>query len=236
MFVLSCFVAPPAVAGGPTSVLLTSPATTRATAFYNDGEGSVYERLLSLLTRSTGGGRAERPSSVSELPTENGQVNVAWMAHEIAPWRVDRVYPQPKGVLWVETIEDVQTMQSAWHKAERPKELRALLKELGLMSGPGDAGQEQSGEGSAAEGTGGAASDATGGGEQAPARSLERTAASSDAATAATGWWWSLPGLAAGALLALLVARPWAARLSQPRIRRRGTLGDPGPRRQLLDG
>ena len=78
----------PAAAGGPTSVLVTDPATGRATAlYYSDAR---YVELEALLGSAT--------SIQAEPPGLGGPpLNVTWMVHDVHPWRVQRVYPAAEG-------------------------------------------------------------------------------------------------------------------------------------------
>ncbi len=62
-----------------------------------------------------------------------------------------------------------------------------------------------------------------------PPRPAPRRAAND----AGTDWWWAAPGLAAGAVLAL-VLRPYALR-GAAAVRDRRNRDDDGPRQQLLD-
>jgi len=217
--VLTLWGAPTASAGGPTSVLMVSPESGEtASLYYSDGEYEKLERLLG----PPGAGTRTRPPEANLLAAR--QINVTWMLHDVSPWRLDQVFPSAdKGEVWIHTVENVpESVNSFWHRTENPAQLRALLKDLGLMG-------EASGEGHAIfpapeqEATGGA-------GEAAPS-AAETPVSRTSSATAddGPGWWWALPGLAAGAVLAL-VLRPFVLRMRWERTRR-----EPGPRQELRD-
>ncbi|MET9383797.1 hypothetical protein ABZY09_22675 [Streptomyces sp. NPDC002928] len=208
-----------ASAGGPTSVLVTSPESGEATAlYYSDKE---YDELQQLLGPTNSGTRNEPPEA--DL-TRARQINVTWLAHDIAPWRVDQVFPvdsKPQAA-WIHTAANVpESPNGYWHRADHPTRLRALLTKLGVMS-------KATGEGYT-------------GIFPAPWQSEPSAAATPDTETATlrtgtpaaddngTEWWWALPGAAAGAALTLLL-RPLAARLPLDRLRR-----EPGPRQELRD-
>ncbi|MFI6880111.1 hypothetical protein ACIBL6_42375 [Streptomyces sp. NPDC050400] len=204
-----------ASAGGPTSVLVVSPESQESAALYfSDKE---YGRLTSLLGR---------PDQKEELPPGLGvgagrQLNVTWMIHDVQPWRLDRVYPDTPGSkeVWIHTSTDMPELSTGhWHKAEQPAALRALLRKLGVMG--------KKSEGGAAPVF------------PAPGRDQEAAtpATSHSAVTTRSGdtdWWWAVPGLVAGAAMALLL-RPLVIRLPQTvaSIRQRK---DTGPRQELRD-
>lgn len=220
--------ASPASAGGPTSVLLVSPESTETAAlYYSDKE---YEELAQLLD-APGKGTRDKPPEAGL--TAARQINVTWMVHDVTPWRLDRVYPVHKGQdVWIHTAANLDsTTNGAWHRADHPSQLRALLTKLGLMG-------KASEKGSAAifppawevYGTDDAAKDSS-----TPAPDAANQAAEASPARPGSGagddtdWWWALPGAAAGAVLALFL-RPFATRLSLDRLR-----GGPGPGQELRD-
>ncbi|MFD7446847.1 hypothetical protein [Streptomyces sp. NPDC059909] len=214
------FLAPGALAGGPTSVLIVSPESGEtASLYYSDKE---YEALTDLLGPGSSGD-TDRPPSLDSV-TGVRQINVTWMVHDISPWRLDRVHPSDDGsTVWIHSAVGLPTSYDGlWHKATEPAALTTLLKKLGVM---GQRSGEHGGQGippqSSWEG-GGATTEAA-----APAA---RAAATGDR----TDWWWAIPGLAAGTALGLAL-RPLAARLPRPPFGNRGEDRDPGPRRQLLD-
>ncbi|MFD9465163.1 hypothetical protein, partial [Streptomyces sp. NPDC060027] len=123
--------APSALAGGPTSVLVVSPQSAETAALYHSNE--EYSALLRLL------GGADSDSREVELPglgaADGQQLNVTWMAHDVSPWRVDRVYPDASWSkdVWIHTTTDVTTMEGYWHKARQPAQVRALFRKLGVL-------------------------------------------------------------------------------------------------------
>lgn len=210
-----------AAAGGPTSVLVTSPESGEAHALYYSDER--YGTLQELLGPPDTGTRDKPPEA--DL-TQARQINVTWLAHDISPWRIDRLFPvgsRPQA-LWIHTAADVsenENLNGYWHRAEHPAQLRALLKKLGVMG-------KDSGDGYT-------------GIFPTPLQSAAATPhADTETATLrvatptkdhGTDWRWALPGAAAGAVLAL-VLRPFAARLPLNRWRKER---EPGPRQELRD-
>lgn len=229
MFALMVWGATSAAAGGPTSVLVTSPLSGEATAVYFSDE--EYEQLQELLGPPGQGTRSE-PPRVDMAGAR--QINITWMVHDITPWRVDRVFPvSDKDIVWIHTAADVpNSLNGYWHRAGHPDRLRALLKGLGVMG-------EYSGEGYAGIFPAPWQSETVTPGPVAPgAPAPEATeaitrvqVASPGSGGGSTGWWWAIPGAAAGAVLAL-VLRPLAARLPIDRLRRDR---DQGPRQELRD-
>ncbi|MFJ9802149.1 hypothetical protein [Streptomyces wuyuanensis] len=214
------FPAPGAAAGGPTSVLIVAPESGEATGLY--GSSAEYRRLSSLLDDGAVTAGADRPPGLDRV-TGVRRINMAWMLHDITPWRLDRVYPSEDGrSVWIHTARGLpESFAGSWHRAAEPRELTALLRKLGV------AGERGVGQGGLAVPPGPPWED---GGTAAP-RSGEAPAAR----LGGTGdWWWAIPVLAAGAVLGAAL-RPPAARLPH-----RGGLGasgdrDRGPRQQLLD-
>ncbi|MFI1398934.1 hypothetical protein [Streptomyces sp. NPDC020681] len=230
---LSWTFAPSAVAGGPTSVLVTSPESGEtASLYYSDKD---YEALLTLLGDGPTKGQTDRPPSL-DMAVGSRQINVTWLAHDVSPWRVDQAYPSDRpGTVWIHTSTEMGSRKGYWHQARQPKQLTALFAELGLM-GEKNGGQgvaqfppawdeaqgEEQGEGQGAE-------------SAAPQQEGRQQTAAATSTDTSAGWWWAIPGLAAGAVLALLV-RPLASRLPRPPFGRNDGTRDPGPRQQLLDG
>jgi hypothetical protein len=215
-------------------VLVTSPLSGEATAVYFSDDR--YEQLQKLLGPTRTGTRSEPPRTDT---ADARQINITWMVHDITPWRVDRVFPvTAKDVVWIHTAADApHSLNGYWHRAGHPGQLRALLKELGVMgesSGAGYAGifpapwQSET-----------AAPDAVAPAVPAPeapapeaSEGITRvTATSPGSGAGSTGWWWAIPGVAAGAVLAL-VLRPLASRIPVDRLRRDRS---PGPRQELRD-
>ncbi|MFG2025174.1 hypothetical protein [Streptomyces sp. NPDC048825] len=224
-------VAPTAVAGGPTSVLLVSPDSGETASLYNSDE--KYTRLRDLFPQE--GGDLKR---LQEKPPDRDsigrRINITWMIHDVTPWRVDMVHPDVTGSrsVWILTQltlgpEASQPPKEVWHRAEKPDELRSLLTGLGVMSERPEGTNPDSGPKDASDDISAAVPPNAG---KTPATKATATTGSDDG----TDWWWAIPGLAAGAVLALLL-RPFAARLpgALPRGRERGR--DVGPRQELRD-
>ncbi|MFD0415374.1 hypothetical protein [Streptomyces sp. NPDC127108] len=210
--------APWAAAGGPTSVLLTSPESGETASLYR--EGKRYAELETLLG-PTAKGERERPPGLSLGATR--QINVTWLVHDVRPWRVDRVYPEPSAAkdaaIWIHTSTDPETMKGSWHRSPDPTALRALLKDLGLMgrlserdhagirpSDPAPGPENPAPARAAAPDADGGVARGSGGGDD-------------------SGWHWAIPSAAAGAAAGAAVMY---------RLRRRDH-GDGPPRQELLD-
>ncbi|WP_225860575.1 hypothetical protein [Streptomyces triticiradicis] len=188
--------APSALAGGPTSVLVVSPESSEGAAlYYSDAR---YCELMRLLGEASSGSRKD-PHGLGVA--DGHQLNVTWLVHDVSAWRVDRVYPDaPRSRdVWINTTTDMTTMNSYWHKARHPAQVRALFKKLGVL---GKA--KQRGDGGIRPGpwqTPEVTSAAP-----APARTPAPAAGPATRTAAATGdgtdWWWAIPGAAAGAVLA----------------------------------
>lgn len=224
VFGLGLLLAPVALAGGQTSVLVTSPSSAEAAALY--ASDARYQRLEELLG-PPGKGDRERPLSLdSSVGTR--QINVAWMALDLTPARIDRVFPgDDPATIWIHTASEVpSTYRGLWHRAAKPAELAALFKELGLMGRPDNA------EGGTAIFPRSWEDEATADrGAPLPEVPVTTAGASSTSAPGGAGvyerldhWWWAFPGLAVGAALTLAALRFPGGRREHRR------------RQQLLDG
>ncbi|MET7730969.1 hypothetical protein ABZT02_06335 [Streptomyces sp. NPDC005402] len=216
MLVVTVWGAPSAWAGGPTSVLVVSPESEEtASLYYSDEEYGELDRLL----RPAGADTRTEPPEANLLASR--QINVTWMAHDVSPWRLDQVFPvADRDEVWIHTMENLpETVNGYWHRTKNPAQLRALLKDLGVMG-------KVSGESHAIFPFPAPAQEPE---SQAGAVVPEASAGPSSTADDGTEWWWALPGLAAGAVLAL-VLRPFVLRKPWDRLR-----GEPGPRQELRD-
>jgi hypothetical protein len=216
-----------ASAGGPTSVLVTSPESAEASALYYPDK--AYGELEQLLGPSDTGSRDEPAGGKLQA---GRQINVTWLAHDIWPWRMDRVFPGESGTgpVWIHTSTDVpDSMNGYWHRADHPAQLRSLLKQLGVTgksTGDGYTGifpAPWTSQRPSATATPGPAVDTTQQHLAAPARD--------DGSDRWTGWWWALPGVATGAVLALGL-RPRASWVPVDRWRR---ARESAPRKELRD-
>ena len=203
---LMTWVASSASAGGPTSVLVTSPTSGKATAlYYSDKEYDALQKLLG----AAGVGAREAPPQVAAANAR--QINVTWLAHDVSPWRVDQVFPVDSGLraVWIHTAANMpDTPNGYWHRADHPTELRALLKKLGVMG-------KSSGDGYAGifpEPWQSDAPDPVAGPDTTTTTVTVGTPDPTDGTRWWSNWWWTLPGAAGGAAL-VLVLRPLASRL-----------------------
>ncbi|WP_330459410.1 hypothetical protein OIB37_22580 [Streptomyces sp. NBC_00820] len=210
-----------AVAGGPTSVLVGSPESEKATALYFSDQR--YEQLQRLL------GPVDK--GVRKPPMEAGmasarQINVTWLVHDMSPWRIDRVFPlksKPYAV-WIHTAaHPAESPNGYWHRAEHPDQLRTLLKELGLMGKAREGGFSGAFPGPWQSETPGTTTEEPA--ASAPTLStgtrVTRDTAAGTTDTSGTdgsGWWWAIPGAAVGAALALLL-RPFAVHMASAGLR-----------------
>lgn len=225
-----------ASAGGPTSVLIVSPGSGEtASLYYSDKRYGELERHLG----APGSWSAEKPAAPDMVL--GAQINVTWMVHDVSPWRVDRVHLAGGSKdVWIHTAENLdRSTNGAWHRAEHPTELRDLLDGLGVTG-------ESSGGGSAVDypppwdmyGTDTEAGAEVGAGGAATTDAADPSPAAASAQRPGLGdgtdWWWALPGLAAGAVLAL-VLRPFATRLPGVPSLQRWRVREPGPRQELRD-
>lgn len=217
--------APPAAAGGPTSVLIASPESAQVEGlYYSEKQYGELQRLL----EEPGSSSAIKPP---EADLASGRlINVTWLLHDVTPWRHDQLYASARAQdVWIHTATNVpESMKGHWHRAKKPAQLLALLKDVGVMGPvadhhgyPGPAPEEELAQGPAAA--------ATGAGPADKAAAESRTTAALRETDPTTGWWWAIPGVAAGAALALFL-RPLATRISSARLQR-----DPGPRQELRD-
>lgn len=200
----------PATAGGPTSALLSVPGQGRtASLYYTDPEYDALSRRLGI-TDGSGTGEADR-SGVGHASGPG--VTVTWLIHDVDPWRVDRIYPDGKGAVWVATqvageSGSIWNSPVAWHRPDAGRAILRLLDRLGV--------------GEAARAT----DDFTGvAGEPVPPPAGTEPVADESAAptepSSADRLSWALAGLVGGVL----------ATLAGVRLRRRGTTpstADPG--------
>jgi hypothetical protein len=241
--------APTAVAGGPTSVLLVSPDSGETASLYNNEK--EYMDLRDLLLAEPGRDLDSSKEKPPEPDSIGRRINVTWMIHDVTPWRVDMIHPDVPGSrsIWILTqlrmdFGTSEPTKEIWHQAKNPDDLRALLTDLGVMSdhpegtNPESGPEQPSDDDSAAVSAGTSAGASAGTSADTPAGTAQPPATTAAAGAGdGTDWWWAIPGLAAGATLAL-VLRPFAVRHSGAlslgrwqRWRKR----DAGPRQELRD-
>lgn len=123
---LLVLVAPPASAGGPTSVLIVNYDGARASgALTGSTMYDALQRALDAMNPPTGDTAA--PAGLDE----NRHIRLVWMIHDVTPWRIDSVTVNGSDI-WVNTILDPTDGVSAgrpgtWH---RPKDAALLLSTL----------------------------------------------------------------------------------------------------------
>jgi hypothetical protein len=115
-----------AVAGGPTSVLLSVPGEGRVAALYHTG--TDYQALDELVSTDAGAVSGQ-PPRVRAGET----VTLTWLIHDVQVWRTDQVHLGGTGAPWVETryVSDGGSMWDArpsWHRADTG--LRKLLGDM----------------------------------------------------------------------------------------------------------
>ncbi|MFD6277550.1 hypothetical protein ACFWFI_18555 [Streptomyces sp. NPDC060209] len=218
--------APDASAGGPTSVLITSPSSREAVAL--TGSDARYSSLEKLLGPGGKGERAQPSSLDGAVGTR--QINVTWMALDLQPARTDRVFPgEDTGTVWIHTATEVPgTYRGHWHRAAEPETLVALLGELGLMGRPSMDGASPAlfPEPWESEGLFGRGDEQASRADPASAAGPASASAPETAGiyTRLDHWWWAIPGLAVGSALTLAA------------LRSRAGLRESGGRQELLDG
>ncbi|MGN5633028.1 hypothetical protein [Streptomyces sp. AC154] len=234
---LGLVLAPSASAGGPTSMLVTSPDTGHTTALpITDKRFDELARLLGPSVQ----GDTERPPSLDES-VGTRQINITWMTLDVTPARIDRVFPgdDPETV-WIHTATEMPTTyRGYWHRAAKPKELLALFTDLELL------GKRSNKSGYTAlfpqqwEDTAAYPAQAAGDTATAPSSASSSTSSSASGGhgpSGPDGWWWAIPGLAAGG--ALVLGGQWWTRRREDGPGANGRGGEAagtGPRQQLLD-
>lgn len=132
-----------AYAGGPTSVLLTHPAQSRAAALYYD------DPLYAALAAAIGYGQAgadQPPAGVGE--DFDSEIRLTWLLHDVQIWRLDRIQVADDGTVWVETAlgenETGGSLEASgrWHRPADAAALSLALTRtwpLGRSDGSGSA-------------------------------------------------------------------------------------------------
>lgn len=134
--VTALLVAGPALAGGPTSVLLVVPGSGRTASLYT-GDAD-YQELAELVGAFDAAGSAGTTDPSADGHDSGSGVTVTWLIHDVHVWRVDRVYFGADGGAWIST--QTVTEESGfiwdnpvvWHTSTRGQELAALLDRLGV--------------------------------------------------------------------------------------------------------
>ena len=197
---LSVAFAGPASAGGPTSVLLVEPDTRAATSFYyTDPDNDALANLVGAGNPSGLVGEVDRSGASHEF---GSGITLTWLIHDVAVWRVDRIFVNAKGGPWISTqlvmneSGNVYDSPVVWHAAADGPALMALLERVGFLS-------------NAKSSTGGTPADDTEVFGTSPGAPVDEPAAQPAAvSTSGTGgWMWGLAGLTLGVALAVAALR-----------------------------
>jgi len=198
--VLSVAFAGQASAGGPTSVLLVEPDTRVATSlYYTDAE---YDALASLVGAGAASGLVGEVDRSGASHEFGSGITLTWLVHDVAVWRVDRIFVDAKGGPWISTqlvmndSGNVYDSPVVWHAAADGPALTALLERIGFGAG-------------AKSSTGGTPADDVEAFGNAPAVPVDEPAArpAADSASGTAGWVWGLAGLTLGIALAVAALR-----------------------------
>jgi hypothetical protein len=225
--VVSLLVAGPAVAGGPTSVLISVPGTGRMAALH--ASSPEYGRLATYVGAYSTNGTPTSEGDAGESHAQGEFVTMTWLIHDVQVWRVDRVYLSAKGGPWIATQQAMDgdlggTEQESWHTSNDGAGLKALLHELGLDTAGGMAGAAPGGPATGSGASVGESSEVAADPAAAPAAQ----AAADQPGT--SGWVWAVVGLVAGAVLTVAGEQAWARRrrgaVPAPAA---GTVPEPGP-------
>jgi hypothetical protein len=187
----------PAAAGGPTSVLLSSPGNGKVVA--TGYEDRSYEELRGLLD-------TQPEESDTEQHDIGTFVRATWLIHDMTPWRLDVIYPDAPGGPWIATTQDLDgsgklPAKPTWHRATDDARLVKLLVTLGLLHGNRADGSTFGGPTTL---------------PQAAPQTPAEVAAVDDTSAATTlrteqkpllGWRWSIPGFVLGAAVTYLFLR-----------------------------
>ena len=171
-------------AGGPTSVLVTNPASARATGIYVSDPN--YADLDQALHAGGLGGTVDGPGRGATY------FNLSWMIHDVSVWRVDQLAVSEDGV-WVSTTDAMAgtSEPGPWREVEADEMVRAVLDDIGLV-GLGTPAVSQGVPPAVPPDSPGAAE---------PDVRTETTW------FALAGWRWAVPGLLIGAVATALLRR-----------------------------
>ncbi|GAB3071565.1 hypothetical protein GCM10027053_40550 [Intrasporangium mesophilum] len=126
--------ASPAVAGGPTSVLIVNYDQSRASgALTGSPAYESLSRALDVMNAPVGESRPKDSFMSSQL-------RLTWMIHDVSPWRIDAIYLDGKDV-WVSTTLSYDSTSlfdkpAIWH---RPADATLLVDTLTSLGVIGDA-------------------------------------------------------------------------------------------------
>ncbi|HEU4948400.1 MAG TPA: hypothetical protein VFT31_14710 [Kribbella sp.] len=184
-----------AAAGGPTSVLLSAPSIPKVTAAgYED---KTYEQLVQLIQTTDAVGKHEPPGSGHD---SGSLIRATWLIHDMSIWRLDLIYPDAPGGLWIATTlaggDGAMPEQPLWHRSQDPAQLLNVLRDLGLLGGD--------------RGSGGPTNPSWNAEPPPAAQPTEQPVRTVMAEPdTLTGWRWSIPGFLLGAVIAIVAVRLW---------------------------
>lgn len=127
----------PAAAGGPTSVLVSSPEEARVAALHHtDAAYAALDELSGVLDAEADVSTGKRP------PAGSGDVvTLTWLIHDVQVWRVDRVHLGGTGAPWVETRlapegGSIWDARASWHRAnpKLPQLVDEVLRDPGAAA------------------------------------------------------------------------------------------------------
>jgi hypothetical protein len=204
----------PAAAGGPTSVVLSLPASGRMAVLH---VGSAdYEALEELVGVDAPLG-ATAAEGTSERHDQGPLLRLTWLIHDVEPWRLDEVYLLAAKGPWISTrttlsdTGEIWDMPQVWHRSTDSDRLRALVAKLGVdpttvgtVTGS-SGGTVPATEAPSARAVTGPASAVAGAGRSG-------SAAASPEGSRFAGWVFGVVGLVAGAALTLAGEQAWARR------------------------
>lgn len=178
-----------AMAGGPTSVLVTNLDTERAAAiYYTDEQYTELENLLH--------GANTTKSTEADPPSGGGTyLNVTWLVHDVSVWRTDQLVLDIEGSPWVYTQLPLANGEGVTGEKWRSlKDGGAIVDLLGAVGVVGDDSP-------------GAAADTV------AAVATPSVESANDATVSA--WRWAIPGVVLGLVVGFLIAR-WQTRETRP--------------------
>ena len=126
-------------AGGPTSVLISSPTVHRAAGLY------YTETRYEELAQAVGGGVDQPSSSLSQPASvdldDEMVVRLTWMIHDVSVWRIDGIYITQSDGIWISTLIDqgsgngnLRDRPGRWHRPQNDAALLAVLKSAGILT------------------------------------------------------------------------------------------------------
>jgi len=179
----------PAHAGGPTSVLLSSPPNLAAVG-YDDPQYEALQQLVNIAGSQGAGDTNDHASGKF--------VRATWLIHDMSVWRIDLIYPDAPGGPWIATTESLTsgTMpeKPTWHKASDGVGLVELLTSLKLFDG-------------LSYGTGQEAVPIPITPDPTPTAEVASQPPAQAQVEFFTGWRWTIPGFLLGAVVAVFAVR-----------------------------